>query len=79
MTRSHNLVGMEVLGGQEQVDEKNGAQRGQVALAWKIALPSSTSPIVSATSLQQLSELAQAATLKLDDADIKTLNDASSW
>jgi len=48
-------------------------------LAWQIARPSITAPIVSATSLQQLNELAQAATLRLDDADIQTLNDASAW
>ncbi len=71
--------GLKVLRGLDQVAEKHGAQPGQVALAWQIARPSITSPIVSATSLQQLNELAQAATLKLDDADIQTLNDASAW
>ena len=71
--------GLKVLRGLDQVAEKHGAQPGQVALAWQIARPSITSPIVSATSLQQLNELAQAATLKLDDADIQTLNDASTW
>lgn len=70
---------MKVLRGLDLVAEKHGAQPGQVALAWQIARPSITSPIVSATSLQQLNELAQAATLKLDDADIQTLNDASAW
>ncbi len=71
--------GLKVLRGLDQVAEKHGAQPGQVALAWQIARPSITSPIVSATSLQQLNELAQAATLKLDDGDIQTLNDASAW
>jgi len=71
--------GLKVLRGLDQVAEKHGAQPGQVALSWQIARPSITSPIVSATSLQQLNELAQAATLKLDDADIQTLNDASAW
>jgi len=71
--------GLKVLKGLDQVAEKHGVQPGQVALAWQIARPSITSPIVSATSLQQLNELAQAATLKLDDADIQTLNDASAW
>ncbi|QLK62131.1 aldo/keto reductase [Enterobacteriaceae bacterium Kacie_13] len=71
--------GLKVLKGLDQVAEKHGVQPGQVALAWQIARPSITSPIVSATSLQQLNELAQAVTLKLDDADIQTLNDASAW
>ena len=71
--------GLKVLKGLDQVAEKHGVQPGQVALAWQIARPSITSPIVSATSLQQLIELAQAATLKLDEADIQTLNDVSAW
>ncbi|CAM3687764.1 aldo/keto reductase [Rahnella victoriana] len=79
VARCLNERGLKVLAGLDQVAEKHGAQPGQVALAWQIARPGITSPIVSATSLQQLNELAQAATLKLDDADIKTLNDASAW
>lgn len=71
--------GLKVLKGLDQVAGKHGVQPGQVALAWQIARPGITSPIVSATSLQQLNELAQAAKLKLDDADIQTLNDASAW
>lgn len=79
VARCLNERGLKVLAGLDQVAKKHGAQPGQVALAWQIARPGITSPIVSATSLQQLNELAQAATLKLDDADIKTLNDASAW
>ncbi|PKE31890.1 alcohol dehydrogenase [Rahnella sp. AA] len=79
VARCLNERGLKILKGLDQVAEKHGAQPGQVALAWQIARPSITSPIVSATSLQQLDELAQAATLKLDDADIRTLNDASAW
>jgi aryl-alcohol dehydrogenase-like predicted oxidoreductase len=79
IARCLNARGLKVLAGLDQVAEKHGAQPGQVALAWQIARPGITSPIVSATSLQQLNELAQAATLKLDEADIKTLNDASAW
>ncbi|WP_037036363.1 aldo/keto reductase [Rahnella sp. WP5] len=79
IARCLNERGLKVLAGLDQVAEKHGAQPGQVALAWQIARPGITSPIVSATSLQQLNELAQAATLKLDDTDIRTLNDASAW
>lgn len=79
IARCLNERGLKVLAGLDQVAEKHGAQPGQVALAWQIARPGITSPIVSATSLQQLTELAQAATLKLDEADIRTLNDASAW
>lgn len=79
IARCLNERGLKVLAGLDQVAEKHGAQPGQVALAWQIARPGITSPIVSATSLQQLNELAQAVTLKLDDTDIRTLNDASAW
>lgn len=79
IARCLNERGLKVLAGLDQVAEKHGAQPGQVALAWQIDRPGITSPIVSATSLQQLNELAQAATLKLDDTDIRILNDASAW
>ncbi|MBU9810848.1 aldo/keto reductase [Rahnella sp. C60] len=79
IARCLNERGLKILAGLDQVAGKHGAQPGQVALAWQIARPGITSPIVSATSLQQLNELAQAATLKLDESDIRTLNDASAW
>ena len=74
-----NERGLKVLAALDSVAEKHGVKPGQVALAWQIARPSITSPIVSATSLEQLDELATAATLKLDDADIALINDGSRW
>ncbi|TPG64037.1 aldo/keto reductase [Ewingella americana] len=74
-----NERGLKILAALDQVAEKHNAKPGQIALAWQIARPSVTSPIVSATSLQQLDELAKAADLTLDDADIRLLNEASSW
>ncbi|WP_047607314.1 aldo/keto reductase [Rahnella aquatilis] len=79
IARCLNERGLKILAGLDQVAAKHGAQPGQVALAWQIARPGITSPIVSATSREQLNELAQAATLKLDNEDIKILNDASAW
>lgn len=79
VARCLNERGLKILKGLDQVAEKHGVQPGQVALAWQIARPGITSPIVSATSLQQLNELALAATLKLDEADIQHLNEASAW
>lgn len=73
-----NDRGLKILAALDQVAEKQGAKPGQIALAWQIARPSVTAPIVSATSLQQLDELAKAADLTLDDADILTLNEASN-
>jgi hypothetical protein len=48
-----------------------------VALAWLIAQPSVTAPIASATDLDQLAELLKAAQLRLDEAAIAALGDAS--
>lgn len=74
-----NDRGLKILAVLDQVAQKHNAKPGQIALAWQIARPSVTAPIVSATSLQQLDELAKAADLALDDADIRALNEASSW
>ena len=74
-----NERGLKVLAALDSVAEKHGVKPGQVALAWQIARPSITSPIVSATTLEQLDELAKAATLKLDDADIALINEGSRW
>jgi len=74
-----NDRGLKILQALDKLAEKHHASPTQVALAWQIARPSITAPIVSATSLQQLSELAKAAELKLDDGDIQLLNQASSY
>jgi aryl-alcohol dehydrogenase-like predicted oxidoreductase len=49
----------------------------RVALAWLIARPSITAPIASATSLEQLTDLIEAAKLELSPAAIQKLNQAS--
>ncbi len=74
-----NDRGLKILQALDKLAEKHHASPTQVALAWQIARPSITAPIVSATSLQQLSELAKAAELKLDNGDIELLNQASSY
>ena len=61
-----------------EVARELNATPGQVALAWQIARPSITAPIASASTLQQLNELAQAAQLKLDAATIAKLDAASA-
>jgi aryl-alcohol dehydrogenase-like predicted oxidoreductase len=54
------------------------ATPAQVALAWLMARPGVTAAIASATSLVQLSELAEAADLILDASAIATLDEASA-
>jgi len=50
----------------------------RIALAWLVARPSITAPIVSATNLEQLNDLIEATTLELDRASIEILNQASA-
>jgi aryl-alcohol dehydrogenase-like predicted oxidoreductase len=50
-----------------------------VALAWIIARPGITSPIASATSIEQTRELLLAVELRLSAEEIETLDRASAW
>ena len=74
-----NDRGIKILQALDTVAEKHHASPTQVALAWLIARPGITAPIVSATSLQQLQDLALATRLQLTAADIETLNQASAY
>jgi aryl-alcohol dehydrogenase-like predicted oxidoreductase len=69
--------GRAVLKALDEVAARHTATPAQVALAWLIARPSLTAPIVSATNLKQLGEILKAAELKLTSEDIATLNKAS--
>ena len=57
----------------DRVAARHGATMAQVALAWLMARPSVTAPIVSATSLNQLAEILLAAELKLAAEDFADL------
>lgn len=74
-----NKRGLQILAALDQVAEANSATPTQVALAWQIARPSITAPIVSVTSLSQLDELTKAASLTLSEEDIRALSEASSY
>lgn len=50
-----------------------------ISLAWLLAQPVITSPIIGANSTQQLQESFAVTELKLSSAQIKQLNDASNW
>jgi aryl-alcohol dehydrogenase-like predicted oxidoreductase len=72
-----NERGMRVLAALDEVAARLAATPAQVALAWLIAQPSVTAPIASATDLDQLAELVKAAQLRLDEAAMAALGDAS--
>jgi aryl-alcohol dehydrogenase-like predicted oxidoreductase len=69
--------GMRILGALDTVSGRVGATPAQVSLAWIMAQPSIAAPIVSATSVAQLDEIARAATLVLDREALDTLDRAS--
>jgi aryl-alcohol dehydrogenase-like predicted oxidoreductase len=71
--------GFRILAALDEVAAKLDATPGKVAIAWLIARPSVTAPIASATSVEQLKELVEAANLQLDPASIQTLNEASAY
>lgn len=73
-----NPRGLKILAALDAVAAAHGARPAQIALAWLIARPSVTAPIASATSVEQVRELAAAARLRLKAEDIKALNAAST-
>ncbi len=74
-----NERGLRILKALDEVSEDAGCTPAQAALAWQIAQPGITSPIVSATSLAQLDELVKAASLTLTHDQLAKLSQASEW
>ncbi len=78
VARYLNERGLRILAALDDVAARHGATPGQVALAWQIAQPAITAPIVSATSLTQLAELVAATHLRLAPQDMADLGRASA-
>ncbi|SDR09726.1 Predicted oxidoreductase [Chryseobacterium soldanellicola] len=72
-----NPKGFEVLKALDEISAKHKTTQGAVALAWLLANPLITAPIVSATSESQLQTLFAAPTLNISSEDIELLNKAS--
>jgi aryl-alcohol dehydrogenase-like predicted oxidoreductase len=73
-----NERGLRILRALDQVAAHHSAMPAQVALAWLIARPGITAPIVSATNLDQLNDILQSPALELDTWAIDMLNQASA-
>lgn len=71
--------GFNILNALDDVAAQYGATPSAIALAWLIARPGITAPIVSTTNVAQLNELTKAATLQLSNEAIETLNTASAY
>ena len=74
-----NERGFRILAALDASAASSNATPAQVALAWQMARPGITAPIVSATSVEQFGELAGAASLVLDAATVAALDAASAW
>ncbi len=73
-----NPRGLRILDALDDVASRHGASASQVALAWLIARPSVTAPIVSATNVEQLHDVLAAANLALSTQDVADLDQASA-
>ena len=72
-----NEGGLKVLDALDDVARRHGAKPVQVALAWLLARPGITAPIVSATTPEQLAEILAAPTITLDADSIRQIDEAS--
>jgi aryl-alcohol dehydrogenase-like predicted oxidoreductase len=71
--------GEKVLASLAEVASEHGTTSARVALAWLMARPSITAPIVSATSVEQLRDIAGSTELTLTPENIESLNRASAY
>ena len=78
MAKYLDARGLRILDALDAVAGRHAATPAQIALAWLLARPSITAPIVSATSLPQLQELLKAPDIKLGTEDVAALNEASA-
>ena len=78
VTKYLNERGYKIIGALDQVAKKYNATPARISLAWLLARPSITAPIVSATNLEQLNDLISSVELALDHESIDFLNQASA-
>jgi aryl-alcohol dehydrogenase-like predicted oxidoreductase len=73
-----NDWGFAVVAALDEVANAHGSTPARVALAWLLAQPGITAPIASATNEKQLTDLVEAAALRLDAGSIQKLNQVSA-
>ncbi|TAL80473.1 MAG: aldo/keto reductase [Beijerinckiaceae bacterium] len=76
--RFFNPRGLQILSAMDKIAARLDASVAQIALAWVLAQPGITAPIVSATSLMQLDEILGAAEIALDADALDMLDKASA-
>jgi aryl-alcohol dehydrogenase-like predicted oxidoreductase len=78
VTRHLNERGFKILDALDKVAKKYRATPARVSLAWLLARPSISAPIVSATTVEQWKDLVSSIELALDRESIEFLNQASA-
>jgi aryl-alcohol dehydrogenase-like predicted oxidoreductase len=68
-----------ILDALREVAEARGAHVAQVSLAWLLAKPFVSAPIVGANSPEQLRELLGATEVQLKEEEVATLDEVSGW
>jgi aryl-alcohol dehydrogenase-like predicted oxidoreductase len=74
-----NGRGYKILAALDKVAEEYNTSQASIALAWVMARPGITAPIASATSTQQLNDLAKATQLTLSGEALELLTTASNY
>jgi aryl-alcohol dehydrogenase-like predicted oxidoreductase len=69
----------QVLDRMEEIGRAQGKSLPQVALAWLLANPLVTAPIIGANSLEQLQTSLGAAGFRLDAAEKQALDEVTAW
>jgi aryl-alcohol dehydrogenase-like predicted oxidoreductase len=78
LTDKFDERGVRILATLKAVADRNEATPAQVSLAWLLTRPAVTAPIVSATSVEQLTDTLKAASLMLSEEDLAELTEASA-
>ncbi|WP_048439557.1 aldo/keto reductase [Caenimonas sp. SL110] len=73
-----NERGLKILSALDEAAQRTNSTPARVAIAWNMAQPGITAPIASASKVEQLEELVQAAQLTLDAQTMALLDRASA-
>ena len=74
-----NEKGIKVLAALDEVAAAHNAAIATIALAWLAAQPTVVAPIASARTTEQLPDLLRVSEVRLSDAELRELNDASAF
>lgn len=79
MSRYNNEAGWKTLDAVQAVAKETDSTPVAVSLAWLLAQPVVTAPIIGANTVEQLQASLDTLKLKLSEAQVKQLDEASSW